>query len=386
MYRKEKKIKILHVIEDLETGGAERVLINLVLGLNRKNFSPFVCCLRKKGKMAEELEAQKISVFEMRKQHKIDLALLYRLQKFLRDQQIDIVHTHVFTANLWGRLAAFIEGIPVVISHEHSTFTIDHWFYRKIEKMLNLKTDCTVAVSQQLRNRLLNEAGLAHESVRTIYNGLPFTKNGVKNKNMQALRRSLGLEKFEQVVGSVGRFDPRKNYRLLLQAFAALLAQFPNAGLLLVGSGAEEANLKQFAKDLEISDRIIFTGHRNDVAKLLQLMSVFCLPSRTEGISMALLEAMAAKIPVVATRVGGNPEVIVDETSGLLVPPDDVLELTRALSVTLDNNGHSNKRALNAEKRVREVFCHSEMVRKIEALYKELFSGQVNGRRRFDVS
>ncbi|MFQ5629972.1 MAG: glycosyltransferase, partial [bacterium] len=237
-------IKILHVIEDLETGGAERVLINLVLGLNRKIFCPMVCCLRNRGEMARELEAQKIPVFALHKRCKIDLALLVRLQKFMSDQRFDIVHTHVFTANLWGRLVAFMTGVPVVISHEHSSFAVDHWLYRRIEKILSRKTDCTVAVSKQLRNRLLNEAGLRQNTIRAIYNGLNLPANNTSDSDAQTLRRSLGLEKFEQVVGSVGRFDSRKNYGILLKAFARLLVRFPRAGLLLIGTGSEEAKLK----------------------------------------------------------------------------------------------------------------------------------------------
>jgi sugar transferase (PEP-CTERM/EpsH1 system associated) len=369
--KKTASIKVMHIIEDLENGGAERVLVTLVSGLAPQRFRPLVCCLTKKGRMAAELEARGIPVVTMNKQPKLDLAMLFRLRKLMREQKIDIVHTHVFTANFWGRLAAIFANVPVLITHEHSTFTVDNRYRRWIETVLIRRTNKVITVSENLRNRLVSEGGLPPSVIMAIHNGLRLQPQSANEARRAQLRRELGLEKFDHVIGTVGRLEPRKNYPLLLEAMATLLARHPRTALLMVGSGPEEEKLQQQAHNLGINQQVVFTGYRSDISDLLGLMSTFCLSSITEGISMAILEAMAAGVPVVATQVGGNAEIIPDREHGMLVPSGDVAALANALSETLSNRDAAIKIAKNGQKRVCEFFSERHMIQRIEGLYMQ---------------
>ncbi|MDZ7268859.1 MAG: glycosyltransferase [candidate division KSB1 bacterium] len=359
---------VLHLIEDLDQGGAERVLVNLVSGLNPRRFTPLVCCLRHKGVLAAELEARRIPVIALQKKAGIDPGLLGRLQQLLRSHRVTVLHAHVFTANFWGRLAALLAGVPVRISHEHSTFTVDDRLRRGIERVLAPHTSRIVAVSEQLRRRLLAECCLPAEKVVTIHNGLrlPLVTNRQRQNELVA---EFGLERFSPLLGAVGRLEVRKNFPLLLQAMTRVRQEFPRAGLLLVGAGPEAEPLQQQAARLGLREHVIFAGQRRQAHELLPLLTVFCLPSQTEGISMALLEAMAAGVPVVATAVGGNPEIIPQPRYGLLVPAGDHQALATALLETLRDRSTARARAQAAQKFVQQHFTETAMIRKVEELY-----------------
>jgi glycosyltransferase involved in cell wall biosynthesis len=362
-------VNVMHVIEDLENGGAERVLVTLVSGLDPRRFRPVVCCLTKKGRMAAELEGRGIPVVTMNKRPKIDLAMLFRLRQIMREQKIAIAHTHVFTANFWGRLAAILAGVPVLITHEHSTFTVENRYRRWIESVLIRRTHRMIAVSENLRHRLLNKGGFSPDAVMTIHNGLRLHSARLNEARREQLRQELGLQKFDHVIGTVGRFEPRKNYPLLLEAMTMVLQRHPAAALLMIGAGPEEKKLQQQARDAGMAPQVIFTGYRSDISELLGLMSTFCLSSTTEGISMAILEALLAGVPVVATQVGGNPEIIPDRAYGILVPSGDAAALAEALAETLVDREAAKQMAARGQIRVRELFSERHMIERIEQLY-----------------
>lgn len=371
-------LKVMHVIEDLENGGAERVLINLVVGLPAQFFHTMVCCLAKKGRMAAELEERGMRVITLHKRPGVDVGLLWRLQKLLRAQQIDILHTHVFTANLWGRLAGILAQVPVLITHEHSTFTIADQTRQRIEQQLARKTTRIISVSEQLRRGLIETGGLPADKIITIHNGLRLPVS-VNEATRKALQRELDLSRFSPLIGSIGRQEVRKNYPLLLEAMPKILEHYPQAGLLLVGEGPETSHLKQLAQANGLAGHVIFAGHRQEIYELLSFMTVFCLPSQTEGISMAILEAMAAKVPVVATRVGGNPEIIADDRYGVLVPANDTHALATALLETLNDREAACTRAQAGEKFVLENFSEQQMIQRITTLYLTAYAQKCAG-------
>ena len=362
-------VNVMHIIEDLENGGAERVLVTLVSGLDPQRFRPVVCCLTKKGRMAAELEGRGIPVVTMNKRPKLDLAMLLRLRQMMRAQKIAIVHTHVFTANLWGRLAAILARVPVLITHEHSTFTVENRYRRWIESGLMRRTHKMIAVSENLRRRFVSEGRFAPDAVMTIHNGVRLQSSPLSEARREQLRQELGLEKFDHVIGTVGRFEPRKNYPLLIEAMPMILQQHPSAALLMIGAGPEEEKLRQQVRDAGITEQVVFTGYRSDITDLLGVMSTFCLSSTTEGISMAILEALLAGVPVVATQVGGNPEIIPDRSYGTLVPSGDAKALAEALSETLAHREVALQIATRGQARVRELFSEEHMIRRIEQLY-----------------
>lgn len=369
---KDKPLKVMHVIEDLESGGAERVVVELTRGLNAQHFSPMVCCLRKKGALAAELEQHGIPVFVMNKRSKIDLAMLWRLTRLLRSQKIAIVHCHVFTANLWGRLAALLARVPAIVTHEHSSISVDRQAVHRLERLLSRGTDAVITVTEQLAQRWRDEIGVSAQNVRTVYNGLDVVHHLTDPAAVRKLRSEFGLQKCGHVIGAVGRLEWRKNFKLLLEALAIVLHSHPNTTLMIVGAGEEETALKAHAVELKIAQNVIFAGYRADIAEMLGLFSVFCMSSDTEGISLALLEAITAGVPVVATRVGGTPEVIRDESMGTLVPPRNADALAHAVKAVLDHPQAAQHKAQTARQKVAEIFTKEKMIREIEMLYREI--------------
>lgn len=369
-----RRLKVLHVIEDLENGGAERVLINLALGLDKKKFEVAVCCLTRKGRMASELEAEGIAVHVMHKRPGLDARLVWRLRSLMRKLQIDIVHCHVFTANLWGRLAAVLACVPVIITHEHSSFTIDDARRLRLEQWLMRYTTQAISVSEELRQRLVTQGRLPEDKIIALHNGLKFS-NAAEATRSERLRQEFGLARFQWLIGAVGRLEYRKNYPLLLEAFVRVQQQLPQCGLLFVGAGPEEERLRQHARALGIAEHVIFAGYHKNVAQWLNLMNVFCSSSQTEGISMAILEAMAAGVPVVATRVGGNPEIIPAREFGILTPSNDASALAQALLEMLQQPEAAQRIAHKARERVLQHFSEAQMLTRVEELYLKWSEG-----------
>lgn len=372
-------IRVMHLIEDLENGGAERLVVNLVQALDTEKFRAAVGCLTRKGRMAAEVERAGIPLHAMHKRPGVDFSLLVRLVRCMRRQRIDIVHCHVFTANLWGRIAAMLAGVPVLITHEHSSFTLDSSTRLRLERVLIRRTAKAITVSENLRQAFIEHGELPADRFETIHNGLR-DQPAPSATRVEQIRHELQLDRFKQIVGTVGRLEWRKNYPLLLEAFAGVLPHHPEVGLLIVGSGPEAQRLEHKVRELRLSGNVVFAGHRSEVPALLAQMDVFCMSSLTEGISIAMLEAMAAGLPVVATQVGGNAEIIPDERFGLLVPSQNAGALGGALSRLLNQRELRREIGEHARKRVRQHFSERQMVRRLEELYLSLFDKSARNR------
>ena len=374
--------RVLHLIWALDLGGAERQVVEIVKGLDRRRFEPTVGCLVRKGRWGEELEASGVPVVDFGKRPGLDLALLARLARFIRQGGFDIVHTHAFTAASWGRLAAALARTRVVVAHEHSAFSLESASRRAVDRMLAAVTSAWVVVSDTLARDLVRAEGLPLSRLVVIPNGIPLRKAAADD--VRRVRADLsGGDRFTEIVGTVGRLERRKGLPVLLEAIKELAPGRPGLGLCLVGEGPLRDDLEERARALGIADRVHFAGRREDVPAVLGALDVFALPSHTEGLSIALLEAAGAGRPIVATDIGGNPEVVRDGLNGLLVPPGDPRALARALAAILDDRPRAAAIGARAGRDVRERFSAEGMVRAIESLYADLLAVPGSARARF---
>ena len=372
---KKQEIRVLHVIETLDIGGAETVVANIVNHMS-PGFHAGICCLMHSGPVSAHIHPG-VEIIEMGKAVEgNDYGLPLRLAKILRSRSIDVVQSHDWGTLLETTAAATLAGVTAVhMAHGPSIHypATDRWaplkknIRRKVERFASLKLDCAIAVSEAVRRELIDDVGIPARKVVLIHNGIDLTP--VPLGDLTARRETLRLSSEEIVLVAVGRLAEIKNYNMLLEAFARAVKELPVLRLVMVGDGPERAKLEATAMHLGLSDRVHFLGARDDVREWLALSHVFVLPSLYEGISIALLEAMAAGLPAVATQVGGNPEVVTDQQNGILVESGDVEGFARALVVLARDEALRERMGRAARKRIEMKFDLNRSVRQYEEIY-----------------
>ncbi len=365
-------LDIVHVVENLERGGLERMVIDLAGVQRAAEHRCRVICLFQPGALAGELEAQGIEVQACRKRGGFDLAALRRLRGGLRATPGAVVHTH--NANAHYHTVAAALGLPIarLINTRHGMGAAQprsrgEWLYRRTMR----RTDTVAAVCGAARARFAQQGVSPRGRLLSVPNGIRIDRfSSASEEHRAALRSDLGLAPDTRIIGSVGRLNPVKDQSTLLRAFARLRVEFVDTALVLVGDGALRGSLESQAAALGIADTVRFLGDRSDVRELLQGFDIFALSSLSEGYSMALLEACASGLPIVATDVGGNREIVVDGRNGRLVPPARDDALADAFATLLrDPAGAAAMGSAGREWALREASVET-MARRYDALYR----------------
>lgn len=358
-------VHVQHVLLSLEPGGLENGVVNVVNGLDPAQFRSSICCLKSSGPFAARIRRDDVQVRSMGHDRGNDWRLPLRLASLFRATGTDIVHTRNAEAFFYAGIGARLAGIPVLLHSEHGRIFDDRALRLYAQRLLSRWAHGIFAVSGQLRDDLVRYVGLRPSQVDVLHNGVDQSRFGGVDR--EAARRLLDLDTVTLAVGSVGRLVPVKNYALLLRAFAALRRD--DAVLLLAGEGPERAALEQLAQGLGVASRTRLLGHREDVPTVLAALDVFALSSRSEGMSNTLLEAMAAGLPIVATRVGGNPEIVRDGVDGLLADDDDTQGFAGALRALADQPGRRAAMGGSGRDRVATEFSIEAMVDRYARYY-----------------
>jgi sugar transferase (PEP-CTERM/EpsH1 system associated) len=365
-------LRIVHIVLDLHEGGLERLVTDLVRAGAHAGYEPHVVCLRRAGRLAAELTTAQYTIVP--RQNRLSMLAPLQASRLLRRLSPDIVHLH---SGVWfkGAYASRLAGARRVIFTDHGRPHPDPLTHRLLDGLGARMSDRVVAVSAPLAEYLATRLRVPRAKLRVIPNGILLPPS-VAAEELAAVRRQLRIPAGAQVVGTVGRLDPVKAYDRLILAFAELhRAAAPPAGpmvLLLVGDGPERPRLEQLAQAAGVADAVRFLGWRKDVHRLLGLMDAFVLPSESEGTSLSLLEAMAAGVPVIATAVGGTPDVLGDSGAGLLVPPGDLPALVGALKGLLRDPERRKSLGSKGRARVEQHYSFGAMARAYDELYHEL--------------
>jgi glycosyltransferase involved in cell wall biosynthesis len=361
-------IHVLYVIWSLGLGGAEQVVIRLAKGLDKNRFRVHVACLDDEGRFAEDLKNEGIAVFALNKARGLDVSVVPKLVRIIRDNNIDVVHTHLWGANVWGRIAARSAGVPVVVT-EHN---VDVWktpFHFLLDRWLFRRTSCFIAVSETVRGFYAQKLGVAKEKLRVVYNGVEgHLAESSKEGPAEDLKATFGLKAGERVIALVGRLVPQKGIAFFLEALSGLAFR---GKVLIVGDGPLKEGLKALVARLNLKDVVVFAGFRRDIPEILGVTDILVLPSSREGLPMILLEAMAMGVVVLATRVGGTPELVQDEVNGFLVEYGDVEGLRKKLGDVLSRPSLAAIRE-QAKRMVEEKFTLKAMVEEHENIYAAL--------------
>jgi glycosyltransferase involved in cell wall biosynthesis len=356
--------------------GVTRYLVSTLPAFDRAAVEPLVCVLTSRHPIgAPMLEAEGIEPIFLARD-KWDPRAVLDLVRVIRERDVDVVHVSGFKATMLGRIAAIAAG-RATVAHIHDARPMPPWV-RLIQRRLAARTDVAVAVSQAMRRAAIEDYGLPSERVRVLYNGvLSQAYARVADDAGRRIRDELGLAANARVIGIVGRVEAGKGIRPLLQAMPAVLACCPDAVLLVVGDGPTRAESERLAVELGIAAAVCFTGYRGDVPELLAAMDVMAAPSTAEqGLGYAVLEAMCAAVPVVASRCGGPAECIVHGESGLLVPMGDVPALAEALTSVLVDARLREKLAEGARHRS-AMFSVARHVDDLLAMYREILAARV---------
>ncbi len=363
-----KKTKVLQLVETLDLGGMERVIATLAYSLDKAKYDVEVWCVARGGRIANELEHKglKVKILNILNYHNPFDAL--KIIFLLRGAKPDIVHIHGYFASTIGRIAAKLAGVPVIIVHVHSTY----WWYKKrhivVEKLLSIVTHKIICCSKAVEEFVQEYEGIKSSRTVVIYNGIDENRFN-QFKDTFVIKQVLKINPSDMVVGIVASLTPQKGHIYFLEAASKVLETFAQITFLIVGDGILRKELEQKVNDLNIVSHVIFTGKRDDVPDLLSIMDMVVLSSKIrEGMPISIIEAMACSKPVVATNIGGVPEVVKDGETGLLVPAKSSFALASAITRLLKDKEYAVALGEAGKKRV-EQFSSKIMAEKIEEIY-----------------
>lgn len=365
-----KRLKLSYVINNLNVGGAEKLLLSTVKKLDKTAFDITVFSMLSGNQLAHEFEAAGANVVYLDMTSKRDLTGLLKLYRSFKKNKFDIVHTHLIEADIFGRYAAIFAGIPIIVSTEHS---INAWKKNptRLKSKLRLildriaaqRSNAIVAVSQKVKDHLVMYEQIPAKKIVVIMNGVEIVKapKSLPRKNSTNI-----------VIGSVGRLFEEKGYEFLLKAYGRVRESIPNLSLRIAGDGPSEQVLKKLAADLGIGPNVEFLGSIDDIPGFLNQIDIFVLSSLREGIPLSLLEAMSFGKPVIATSVGGVPEVIEDGKDGLLVESKSITQLHDAIIQLIKNERRGEILGTNARLKIVKDFDLCRTVMNLSSLYERL--------------
>ncbi|MCX5892429.1 MAG: glycosyltransferase [Deltaproteobacteria bacterium] len=366
-----RRVKVLHLLASLPVGGAEDLVAAIVRGLDPERFAAGVACLGFPGPVGEELRAAgyPVNYLGLEVKQTSMWRLVAAVRRLLKELQPDILHTHLYHPNLYGRLAALGLGIPVVAA-VHNSYTRVKFHRRVWNFLLGRAADRILVGSAQVRDDVRHYDGVPASRLLLLPYGIRLDELG-SSLSRQEARQALQVSGF--VMGAVGRLEEQKGHAYLLEALAQVRQDLPEATLVLVGDGRLRQDLEGRARELGLAERVRFLGTRRDLPLIYRALDLFVQPSRWEGLPLALLMAMGAGLPVLATRVSGVREVINDGVNGRLVEPEAPQALARVLLELYRQPETRVRLGAAAQCTIRENYSLEAMLARLEKLYLELW-------------
>ncbi len=364
-------VRVTHVVENLDRGGLERVVIDLARAQREAGYACEVVCLFERGALASELDAAGVPVYACRKRDGIDLAAIRRLRGHLRRHRPAILHTHNATAHYYAIAASL--GLPLQrrVNTRHGMGVQQarqrrEWLFRRTLPF----TDVVVTVCEAARREVLLRGLIPAGRLTAVPNGIRLEVFApASTAAREELCASLGLPAGTRLIGSVGRLNRAKDPITLVRSFARLRKRLPDVALVLIGDGALREDVEKCVAGEGVGDHVRLLGDRSDVPGLLAGLDLFVIASITEGYSIALLEACAAGLPIVATRVGGNEEIVRDHINGRLAEPGDPEALAATMFEVLSDAEEARRRGREGREWVRRQGSLAAMLARYALVY-----------------
>ncbi|HEX2017210.1 MAG TPA: glycosyltransferase [Solirubrobacteraceae bacterium] len=367
------RLRIVTLVDRLASGGAERLAVELAMRLDPQRFERVICATRRPtgdndAVVRPQLRAAGVELMSLDRTSKLDLWRWRPLVGQVRRGEVDVLHAHMFGSNLWASMLGRLDRELVVVAHDHGWDFDSRWVRRRLDPLISRRADAVIAVSESDRRRLIAEGGMSPDKVIVLPNGVDADLGG----DGPRARHGLGLGSSDVLVVAVGRLDPAKGFATLVSAFEHVTAAVPQARLLIAGDGPGRDGLKTLVDNHGLSGTVTLLGHRDDVPDLLAAADLAVSSSVSEASPLAVMEYMASGLPIVATGVGGVPELIESGKHGVLVEPSDPRALASAIIDRLRDPAGSKAMGRAARDRQRAHFDVRRTIAELERLYLEL--------------
>lgn len=372
-------INVLYIIDSMFNAGAQTHIAGMIRGHDKNRFRPYLICLQEKGPLGEKLEAEgyPVAAYGLKRVYALQAAWSYtQFIPFLRRERIDIVHAYLFSAQIYGIPPSRLAGVPLVIAGRRDAGK--YWTalrYLLARKFANSFSHIQIANAQAVKEFVVREEGVPQDKVRIVANGIDASRFSPQEGTVDRVDRPV------LTVGYVGSLTRVKQVEVLLRAAKRVLPECPRLRILIVGGGPVSTQrlvegqtdlwLKSRAHELGLSDHVVFTGARTHIQEELKGMDIFVMPSILEGMSNAILEAMATGLPVIAADSGGNRELVDEGGTGYLFPVGDDQRLGELLLDLLGSEEKRRAMGRAARQRVMEQFTVQRMVAEMERAYLE---------------
>ena len=368
------KINILWLVDHLGYGGAihgaATYYLNTIPLLNKSNFNAILCVLRKRDGLTKQFEDKEINICHLGR-NKFDLRTLFDIFKIIRKEKINIVHAHGYGSANFGRLIKLFNKVPVIV-HAHDDDRNYPLPQKIADYLLRNLTDQAIAISNAVKASCVKKRNIPEEKVIVLLNGIPLNDFVVPDESrIEKARKQLGIRQESNVIGTIARLRKEKGVKYLIQSAVKISDAFPDAVFLIAGDGPLRNELVDLTKKLGLETKVVFAGFCEDIQSIFSIINIVAVPSISEGLGIAILEAMAMSKPIVATNVGGIIEILKDGETGLLVPPKDPNILADKIIYLINNKNEARRLGLNAkeESKIHDNIAH---VQKLGQIYYEL--------------
>ncbi len=367
-----RRIKILYIVDGFRLGGAETKLLELLKHLDRKNYHISICSLNNEGELRKDFENLGAKVKVLGRKHRFDISIIPKLIQFCKREKFDIVQNILFYADVVGTLSAKLAGVLGVISwetisHENESYEPVH---RQIAYRFGMKfVDRIVAVSEDVRQSIVKLRNINPGKIITIHYGVNLTKYNNAKRNAAV---DFPCNARFPSIAVVARLNEVKGHKYLIEALKKVVEHFPNLKCLFVGDGNYRKDLEEMVREFGLNNNVQFLGFCDNIEEILQTSDLFVLPSISEGLPNALLEAMACSVPVVATSVGGIPEVIKDGFNGILVPTRNETALSEKIVKLAKDREYMMKLGKEGRKSVESHYSLQKQIEEFQSVYNEL--------------
>jgi glycosyltransferase involved in cell wall biosynthesis len=368
-------LRICQLLHSLHVGGAEVLATRLAQRL-RAYYDFLFICIDELGTLGEEMRREGFPVHVLGRRQGLDWRCSLRLADLLKRERVDLLHAHQYTPFFYGITARLLWHRPPLLFTEHGRWFPDYPRRKRMiaNRLLLERRDRVVGVGGSVRQALILNEGISAERVSVIYNGVDLARFG-ETQGREAVRRELGVGLEDLLIFQVARLDPLKDHATAIRAIGRLRHRRADTRLVLVGEGPELEAVREMIRQQALEGHVLLLGRRSDVARLLPAADLVLLTSVSEGIPLTLIEAMAARLPVVSTRVGGVEEIVQHGRTGLLAPAGDDAALADAILLLADDSEGRQQMGCLGRQRAEALFSEESMHASYLRLYGEMLGG-----------